>query len=221
MRRVDPYALFLSVVAATLVWSAIRPADYGVWFFELSLGLVGVAFLIATRARFPFSGLVYALAAVHFAILACGAKYTYAEMPLFNWLRDAFHLSRNHFDRVGHLAQGFIPAMFVREFLRRAGGLRPGALLAFLCVSVCLAFSAFYEILEWWIVLKFYPTSGPEWLGMQGDPWDAQEDMLMALIGSSAAILVLSALHERSMAALFGRVSRVATREPPRTDAMP
>src|SRR6266540_624512 len=90
--------------------------------------------------------------------------------------------------------------MFVREFLRRYGGLRPGALLGFLCVSVCLAFSAFYEILEWWIVLKFYPTSGPEWLGMQGDPWDAQEDMLIALIGSMTSILTLSSLHERSMA---------------------
>jgi putative membrane protein len=204
MRRLDPYRVFLFVVAAAFVWSAIRPVDYGVWFFELSLGLVGVAFLIATRRRFRISGLVYTLAAIHFVILACGAKYTYAEMPLFNWLRDAFHLSRNHFDRVGHLAQGFIPAMFAREFLRRSGGLKPGLLLGFLCVSVCLAFSAFYEILEWWIVLKFYPTSGPEWLGMQGDPWDAQEDMLMALIGSSVSILTLSSLHERSMAAIRG-----------------
>ncbi len=215
MRRADPYFAFLFVVGIALVWSAVRPRDYGVWIFELSLGLVGVAFLIATRARFPFSGLVYALAAVHFVILACGAKYTYAEMPLFNWLRDAFHLSRNHFDRVGHLAQGFIPAMFVREFLRRTGGLRPGALLGFLCISVCLAFSAFYEILEWWTVLKFYPTSGPEWLGMQGDPWDTQEDMLMALIGSCIAILALSSRHERSMAALSGRVSRPTPRARP------
>jgi len=194
--------LFLSVTGAAFVWSAIRPMDYGVWIFELSLGLAGVALLVATRRRYPFSGLAYGLAAIHFVILACGAKYTYAEMPLFNWLRDAFHLSRNHFDRVGHLAQGFIPAMFVREFLRRTGGLKPGALVGFLCVSVCLAFSAFYEILEWWIVPKFYPTSGPEWLGMQGDLWDAQEDMLMALIGSSVSILTLSSLHERSMAPL-------------------
>lgn len=207
MRRIDPYAAFLFVVATSFVWSAIRPVDYAVWIFELSLGLVGVAFLIATRGLWRLSGLVYLLAAIHFVILACGAKYTYAEMPLFNWLRDALHLARNHFDRVGHLAQGFIPAMFVREFLRRYGGLRPGALLGFLCISVCLAFSAFYEILEWWIVLKFYPTSGPEWLGMQGDPWDAQEDMLMALIGSTTSILTLSSLHERSMAAVFKRLS--------------
>jgi len=202
MPRPNPYWLFLSVTGAALVWSAIRPMDYGVWIFELSLGLVGVAFLVATRRRYPFSGLVYGLAAIHFVILACGAKYTYAEMPLFNWLRDAFHLSRNHFDRVGHLAQGFIPAMFVREFLRRTGGLKPGVLVGFLSVTVCLAFSAFYEILEWWMVVGFYPTSCPEWLGMQGDPWDAQEDMLMALIGSTVAILSLSSIHERSMAAL-------------------
>ena len=196
MRRLDPYVVFLSVVATVLVWSAIRPRDYGVWIFELSLGLVGVALLIATRRRFALSGLVYALAALHFTILACGAKYTYAEMPLFNWLRDTLHLSRNHFDRVGHLAQGFIPAMFVREFLRRAGGLRPGALLGFLCVSVCLAFSAFYEILEWRVVLTFY----------------AQEDMLMALIGSSTSILALSSLHERSMAALPDSPARATPR---------
>src|SRR2546422_10982179 len=159
---------------------------------------------------FPYTTLFRS--ALHFTILACGARYTYAEMPLFNWLRDTLHLSRNHFDRVGHLAQGFMPAMFVREFLRRAGGLRPGALLGFLCVSVCLAFSAFYEILEWRVVLTFYPTSGPEWLGMQGDPWDAQEDMLMALIGSSASVLSLSSLHERSMAALPGSPARATPR---------
>jgi len=199
MKRPDPYALFLLVVAAAFVWSALRPADYGVWIFELSLGLVGVAFLVVTRGRYPFSGLAYLLAAIHFVILACGAKYTYAEMPLFNWLRDAFHLSRNHYDRVGHLAQGFIPAVFVREYLRRSGGLKPGALLGVLCVCACLAFSAFYEILELWMVVAFYPSSGSEWLGMQGDPWDAQEDMLMALIGSTIAILALSRTHERSM----------------------
>jgi putative membrane protein len=201
LRRIDTYVVFLMVVGAAFIWSAIRPLDYGVWLFELSLGLLGVGFLVATRRTYPFSGLAYGLAAVHFVILACGAKYTYAEMPLFNWLRDAFHLSRNHFDRVGHLAQGFIPAIFVRELLRRTGRLQPGWLLGFLSISVCLAFSAFYEILEWWVVIMFYPdASGTEWLGMQGDPWDAQEDMLMALIGAGVSILTLSSWHERSMA---------------------
>ena len=201
-RRVDPYASFLAVVSIAFAWSAIHPRDYAVWLFELSLGLAGVAFLVVTRRRFRVSGLAYVLAAVHFVILACGAKYTYAEMPLFDWLRDAFGLARNHFDRVGHFAQGFIPAIFVREWLRRSGGQGPGVRLGFLCVSVCLAFSAFYELLEWGIVLRFYADSGPEWLGMQGDPWDAQQDMLMALCGATASILLLSKAHERSMAAL-------------------
>ena len=126
-------------------------------------------------------------------------------------MKSWFGFERNHFDRVGHLAQGFIPAIFVREFLRRTGRLEPGPLLGFLSVSVCLAFSAFYELLEWWIVVLFYPTSGAEWLGMQGDPWDAQEDMLMALIDlvrgedPPASILMLSSWHERSMTALRDR----------------
>ncbi len=205
VRRIDPYAFFVFTVVLSFVWSAIRPMDYAVWIFELSLGIAGVVFIVATRRHIPLSGLVYVLAAIHFVILACGAKYTYAEMPLFNWLREALSWSRNHFDRVGHLAQGFIPAMFVREWLRRAGGQRPGPRLSFLCISVCLAFSAFYEILESWIVIRFYPASGPEWLGMQGDPWDAQEDMLMAFVGASASILMLSSAHERSMAALRSR----------------
>ena len=212
-RRVDPYVAFLTVAATAFAWSAIRPRDYAVWLFELSLGLVGVLFLVVTRRRFRVSGLAYLLAAVHFVILACGAKYTYAEMPLFDWLRDALGLARNHFDRVGHLAQGFIPAIFVREWLRRAGGQRPGPRLGFLCVSVCLAFSAFYEILEWGIVLRFYPNSGPEWLGMQGDPWDAQQDMLMALSGATLSMLTLSGIHERSMGALSRPLSPAGAAE--------
>lgn len=155
-----------------------------------------------TRRVDPYASFlaVVAIALVWSAIRP--RDHTYAGMPLFDWLRAAHGLARNHFDRVGHFAQGFIPAIFVREWLRRAGGLRPGARLGFLSVSVCLAFSAFYELLEWGIVLTFYPDSGPEWLGMQGDPWDAQQDMLMALCGATASILLLSRAHERSMAAL-------------------
>ncbi len=203
--KVEPYRGFLVVVVTAFVWSAIRPLDWWTWFFELSLGLCSVAVLIGTRRRFPLSGLAYGLAAAHFVILACGARYTYAEMPLFNVLRDAFHLGRNHFDRVGHFAQGFVPAIVVREVLRRVTGVRPGRMLGFLCICVCLAFSAFYEIFEWLVVIKFYPTSGPEWLGMQGDPWDAQEDMFMALLGATLSILCLSRAHERSMAAVRER----------------
>jgi putative membrane protein len=189
----------LIVAAVATAWSAWRPYDYGTWAFELALGFAGLAVLAATRRRFHMSGLAYALAAVHFVILAAGAKYTYAEMPLFNWLRDALGLARNHFDRVGHFMQGFVPAILAREVLLRTSPLRPGKWLSFLCVAVPLAFSAFYELLEWWMVALFYPSHGPYWLGMQGDPWDAQWDMLMALAGATLAIALLSRLHDRSM----------------------
>ncbi len=201
MKPRNPLIPLVATCSAILVWSAIRPWSYDVWAFEIAAGVVGVALLVATFRWFRFSNLVYVLVGIHFAILAVAAKYTYAEMPLFNWLRDALHLSRNHYDRVGHFAQGFVPAMIVRELLLRTTGLRRGKMLTFLCACVCLALSAAWELLEWWMVVLFYPSRGPEWLGMQGDPWDAQWDMLMALVGAVAALLLLSRRHDRSMAA--------------------
>jgi putative membrane protein len=143
---------------------------------------------------------LYAVVAVHFVILAAGAKYTYADMPLFNWLRDAFHLSRNYFDRVGHLFQGITAALVAREVLIRWTSLGRGWILSFLAVCVALAFSAFYELVEWQWVVWFYPGRGAEWLGMQGDPWDAQGDMLMALCGAVIIVTVFARFHDRSMA---------------------
>lgn len=174
---------------------------------------MGVGLLALTHRRFRFSGLVYLLVAVHFTILAVGAKYTYAEMPLFNWLRDAFGLARNYYDRVGHFAQGFFPAIIAREILLRSTPLRPGKMLSFLAASVCLAMSGFYELIEWWVVLVFYPHSGPEWLGLQGDPWDAQQDMFMALLGAVLALALLSRAHDRSLVSLAEDVGRSA--DPP------
>ncbi len=193
------YRVFLAVVALATAVSALPPTDYAVWIFELSIGLAATAALVATRRRFPFSDLVYALAAIHFVVLAVGAHWTYAEVPMGHWLKDLLGLARNPFDRVGHFMQGFVPAIVVREILLRTTGLKRGPMLGFLCVAVSLALSAFYELLEWWIVVLFYPQSGPEWLGMQGDPWDAQGDMLMCLIGATLAVLGLSAAHTRSM----------------------
>lgn len=192
----------LVAVVGLLIWSGIRPYDYATWIFELIFGLGGVIALVVTARRFRCSNLAYLLAGIHFAILSAGAKYTYAEMPLFNWLRDTLHLARNHFDRVGHFAQGFVPAIFARELFVRVAGVRPSRWLAFFVLCFCLAFSAFYELIEWWVVVLFYPTQGPAWLGMQGDPWDAHQDMLMALLGATAALLLLSRAHDRSMAKL-------------------
>lgn len=203
MKQDNSFKIMRVIALVFFIWSAIKPYDYGVWIFELALGLIGLGILIVIYNRFRFSGLVYILVGIHFAILAIGAKYTYAEMPVFNWLRDTFGLARNYYDRVGHFMQGFVPALIVREVLLRKTPLKPGGWLGFLCVSVCLAFSAFYELLEWWMVLVFYPKEGANWLGMQGDIWDAQGDMLMALIGATLAILLLSRAHDQSMGKIF------------------
>jgi len=197
-----PLNAMLVVVAAATVWSAIDAADYATWFFELLVGLSGVVVLVITARRFRFSGLVYAVVAVHYVILAMGAKYTYSEMPLFNWLRDTFELQRNHFDRVGHYFQGVTPAIITREVLLRTTGIGRSRWLPLLAVSVALAFSGLYEILEWLWVIVFYPDKGPEWLGWQGDVWDAQGDMLMALLGGLTSAIVLTKWHDRSMAKL-------------------
>ncbi len=194
-----PFLFFAVVVLLSLVISGIRPASYGVWLFELSLGFAAFLALVFTHRRFRFSPLVYGLASLHFIVLAVGAHYTYAEVPLFNWLRDALHLSRNHFDRVGHFMQGFVPALAAREVLLRKTALKKGFLLSLLVVSVCLAFSALYEILEWIIAANFYPTSGLEWLGIQGDIWDTQKDMFFALFGAVVAVLGFSRIHDQSM----------------------
>jgi putative membrane protein len=200
--------MLLPIVLAALVWSGIRPHDYATWFFELFIGAIGVAVLVALAPWFRFSTLVYAIVAAHFVILAIGAKYTYAEEPLFNWLRDALGLARNHFDRVGHFAQGVTPALVTREVLLRTSGIRRGWLVDFLAVCVAVAFSACYEILEFAWVAAFYPDRGPEWLGMQSDPWDAQWDMTMALCGAVAAVLLLGKLHDRSIAAALQQRNR-------------
>lgn len=210
-RAAHYYALggLVAVSVLATLWSAIRPADYATWFFELLLGAAYVITLVALRRRFPFSALVYGVAAFHFVVLAIGAKYTYAEVPLFDWLRDALDLSRNHFDRVGHFMQGVTPALVMREVLLRKTRIGRGGWLALCSVSVALAFSALYEILEWLWVVAFYPEAGPEWLGMQGDAFDAQADMLMALLGGCLSAIVLAPLHDRSIAEL------AATRKEP------
>ena len=193
--------VLLAVVLAILLWSAVQPRDRFTWWLEVSPVLVVLPLLIVTGRRFPLTPLLYVAIAVHMAILMVGGHYTYAEMPLFNWLRDELHLARNHYDRVGHLAQGFVPALAAREILLRKTPLRPGGWLFILVVCVCLAVSAAYELIEWGVA----EASGDEavaFLATQGDPWDTQKDMALALLGSVLAQLAFARLHDRQLAQL-------------------
>lgn len=191
------YLIIYSIIISII--SLIGAKDYFVWAFELFVGFLGVGILALTYKKFKFSNLIYILVAIHFTILALGAHYTYAEMPLFTWLKEVLNLSRNHFDRVGHFFQGFVPVMIAREILIRNEKIKDSKMLIFILISIALAISAFWELLEMAFVILFYPNSGPAWLGIQGDMWDAQKDMLMALIGSITALICLTKTHNNSM----------------------
>ena len=191
--------LLLASLAAALLWSGIGPKERGTWWLEVAPVLIGVPILVATYRGFPLTPLAYVLIWLHAVILMVGGHYTYAEVPLFNWIREVFGLARNHYDRVGHSAQGFVPAILAREVLLRTSPLRPGGWLFFLVCCVCLAISAFYELVEWWAALLTSPETGTAFLGTQGDVWDTQWDMFLALVGSIAAQLALSRLHRRQL----------------------
>lgn len=206
MRRVSSRVfpgVLLGLTALVFIWSVIGAHDRFTWLLEVFPILIVLPLLVATYSRFPLSRLVYVLVSVHAVILMIGAHYTYAEMPFFNWLRDEFHLARNYYDRLGHVAQGFFPAIAVREILLRASPLRPGKWLFFLVTCVVLAGSACYELLEWWVAT----ASGSDavaFLATQGDVWDTQWDMFLALAGAITAQLLLWRVHDRSMAQVQG-----------------
>jgi putative membrane protein len=201
--------LWLIALAA----SGVEPKDRLTWLLETGPVMLAIPLLIATRQRFPLTTLLYVLIFIHGLILILGGHYTYAEVPLGFWVRDALGLERNHYDRLGHLAQGFIPAILAREVLLRKSPLRPGGWL-FLCVtSICLAFSAFYEFIEWWAAL-ILNQDAEAFLGTQGDPWDTQWDMFLAFIGAMAAQLTLGRWHNRQLGTLdVGPLARQGTTE--------
>jgi putative membrane protein len=188
--------LWLTIFFAVLIWSGINPHDYFTWLLEVSPALIGLAILAATYKRFKFTELSYWLILIHCIILIIGGHYTYAEVPLFNWIRDTFELSRNHYDKVGHFAQGFIPAIIVREILIRKSPVKQGKWLFFIVVSVCLALSAFYEFIEWWVAV-LSGTAAEAFLGTQGYVWDTQSDMFLALLGAVLSLIVFGKLHDR------------------------
>jgi putative membrane protein len=193
--------LLLLVGVALLVLSGIGPRDRTTWWLEVAPILITVPILVATARRFPLTPLAYRLIFVHALILMLGGHYTYAEVPAGFWLKDALGLARNPYDRLGHFAQGFVPAIAAREVLLRLSPLPPGKWLAFVVLSVCLAISALYELVEWWAAL--IGGEGAEaFLGTQGDQWDTQWDMFVALLGAATALLVLSRLHDRQITRL-------------------
>ncbi len=192
-----------AVIAVAFILSAIEPYGYQIWFLEVVPVVIGAALLVASHGSFPLTMLLYRLLAIHALILIVGAHYAYARVPLGFWFQDIFDLSRNHYDRLGHLAQGFIPAILAREILLRRSPLGPGKWLFFVVLSVCLAFSALYELVEWWVALLDDSVS-QDFLGSQGDIWDTHWDMFLALIGAVVGQLLLRARHDRALAGLSG-----------------
>lgn len=196
----EPVAL-LSLWLVLAAISLVRPHDYFTWLLEVAPVFLALGLLIPTFRRFRFTPLVYRLVFLHACVLTLGAHYTYAEVPLGHWVKDALGLARNHYDRLGHLSQGFFPAIVCREVLLRTSPLRRGKMLSFLVTCVCLAFSALYELIEWWTSVLSGPDAD-DFLGTQGDVWDTQWDMFLCLLGAIASQLALSRAHDRQLDAL-------------------
>jgi putative membrane protein len=190
-----------AIFVGVLVWSALAPKDRATWWLEVSPALIGLAILVATQRRFPLTPLVYWAILLHAVVLMVGGHYTYAEVPLFDVLGDLFGWQRNNYDKLGHFLQGFVPALIAREVLLRLTPLVRGGWLNFLVVCVCLAISAFYELIEWWVALVS-AEAADSFLGTQGYVWDTQSDMAFALLGAIAAVALLGRWHDRQLSRL-------------------
>lgn len=187
--------LWIAVFVLVLVWSGINPKDFATWVLEVLPALIGFAVLVATRKRFPLTSLTYVLILVHCVILMVGGHYTYAEVPLGEWAREWFDPTRNNYDKLGHFAQGFIPAIIAREIALRLEVFTSRAWMNFFIVSMCLGISAFYELIEWWVAL-LSDEAADAFLGTQGYVWDTQSDMALALLGAILALVTLSRAHD-------------------------
>lgn len=189
-------ATFLGV----LLWSAIEPKDMTVWWLETAPAIAGAIVLLVTRRRFPLTTLTYVLILVHCIILIVGGHYTYAEVPLGDWVRDAFDQSRNNYDKLGHFVQGFIPALIAREIVVRLRVFNFAGWRNFFIVCFCLAVAAFYELIEWWVAVTA-GESAEAFLSMQGYAWDTQADMWTALVGAVVGLLLLARWQDRQLRA--------------------
>ncbi|MEA1987585.1 MAG: DUF2238 domain-containing protein [Pseudomonadota bacterium] len=192
------HALWIATFVVVFIWSAIEPKDTFTWLLEVAPALIGFALLGYTFRSFPLTPLLYVLILIHCIILMVGGHYTYAEVPLFDWLRFEFDWSRNNYDKVGHFAQGFIPVLVAREILIRRQVVNGPVWTNFFSISIALAFSAFYELIEWWVALMS-EEAAESFLGTQGYVWDTQSDMGWALFGAIIAIVLLSKMHNRQI----------------------
>lgn len=197
MSRREGWLIFL-LTAAALCFSGIAPRDRLTWLLEVSWVLAGLPLLLLTRRIFPLTPLLYRLLFLHALVLILGGHYTYEHVPVGRWAQVAFDLDRNHYDRLGHFVQGFVPAILVREILIRTSPLRPGGWLAILVTASCLAFSAFFEMIEWWAAVLL-GQAADAYLATQGDVWDTHWDMFLALVGAIVALGLLSGPHDRAL----------------------
>ncbi|MDU6038559.1 MULTISPECIES: DUF2238 domain-containing protein [Clostridium] len=192
------HLILLVMLLSILIWSVIEPKDLFIWFLEVLPVIIGVSVLICIYPKYRFSNFIYVLITIESIILIVGGHYTYAEMPIFNWIRDTFDLSRNYYDRLGHFMQGFIPAMIAREIIIRNKVINKKKYLSFIVICICLAISASYELIEF-VVAKLTGNAADAFLGTQGDVWDTQWDMLMALIGSVTSLSLFSRYHDKKL----------------------
>ena len=190
--------LWTTIFLATLIWSGIYPRDQFTWLLEVLPAVVGALILLATYKKFPLTPLLYALILAHCIVLMVGGHYTYAEVPLFDTLKEVLHWERNNYDKVGHFFQGFVPALIAREIFIRKQVISTKTWLNFIVICVVLAISAFYELIEWWVALAT-KENAEAFLGTQGYVWDTQSDMAYALLGGIIALLSLSSLHDKEL----------------------
>jgi putative membrane protein len=198
------YSLLI-VFGIVFTWSAIHPKEYFTWMLEVFPAVTGVIILIATYKKFRFTNLIYTQILVHSCILLVGGHYTYAEVPLFDWIRDFFHQSRNNYDKLGHFAQGFVPALITREIFIRKRVISKKGWMNFIIVSICMAISVAYEFLEWFVSIVT-GASGDAFLGAQGYIWDTQSDMLHATIGAVAGLLIFSGYQDKQITKMTGKL---------------
>ncbi len=195
---------WLAIFFSVLIWSGINPKDYLTWLLETAPAMIAFIVLMATRQRFPLTDLAYGLILTLSLILMIGGHYTYAEVPLFEWFKDVFNQDRNNFDKLGHFAQGFVPAIVAREIIIRNNVLNNTNWLNFFVISICLAISAFYELIEWWVALVS-KEAAEAFLGTQGYVWDTQSDMAFALLGAMVALVTLKQAHDRQISELMAK----------------